>query len=135
VKVDAPSSVNAYEMTYVTIKVDNLAPLSGAWPVGTASNVDVSIDLTGLDPQLHWADGGLTCGWRNGASPGWSLYGCSGSIPWGSSATIYIWVVPSLDFYCGRPVYTDGAVTAPGLERSTANNRAIARSDLINCIG
>jgi hypothetical protein len=137
VSLNTPAATDAYTLTMLTIKVDNQAPtLAG---ITGSSMTSVRGDLTGLVPQvIQSASGHLTCSfWAPSATPSsdWNQVFCSGNIAYGDTETIYVWVMPSTSFYCGRPTYTDFAVASSARERSTANNRAIARTDLTNCIG
>jgi hypothetical protein len=137
VSVSAPIQVTAYDISYVTFSVSNLAPTSGFFRAGMANDVRAHVDLTGLVPVLVQGAGGLQCSFSKNTTGGeWSTVDCWGSMAWGSTATIHVYFQPAQSFYCGRPTYTDAFVsyTAGGAERSSTNNRAIARTDLIGCI-
>ncbi|HMJ13061.1 MAG TPA: hypothetical protein VK524_16685 [Polyangiaceae bacterium] len=137
VSVSAPTHVPAYDISYITFTVSNLAPISGFFKNGTSGAVSAHVDFTGLVPILVQGSGGLQCNFSKQTTGGeWSIVGCSGSMAWGSSATVYVYFQPAQSFYCGRPTYTDAFVsyTAGGTERSASNNRAIARTDLMSCI-
>ncbi len=135
VRVIAPSAVPAYDMSYVTLKIDSLGPV-GNYTFNGANAVQANIDFTRLTPVYVWADSGLNCNQGANRGPAWNAVTCTGSLPFGSTATILVWFMPmSHDFYCGTPTYVDAAVAplASG-ERNGANNRSIARVDMVNCI-
>jgi len=138
VSMNAPASTNAYTFTLVTIKVDNQAPTNFPGITGTSS-AQVNADLTGLVPQfVQSASGNLQCafgaGFGGAVDNEWNRVSCNGNVAYGATETIYVWVLPSPTFYCGRPTYTDVGVSSSSRERSTANNRVIARTDPNGCI-
>jgi hypothetical protein len=134
VTVIAPSPVPAYDTSYVTVKIDSQAPAAGFYYRGAYNTVNVVVDFTRLTPVYVWVDSGLTCTSSYDAAQAWNVVRCSGSLPWGVTATMYVWFQPMTAFYCGTPTYVDAGITMSGRERSSANNRSIARIDTTGCI-
>ena len=135
VTVIAPTSVPAYDMSYVTVKINSQGPNTTFVYRYAFNTVNVTVDFTRLTPVYVWADNGLTCNQSFNAGAAWNVVGCSGSLPWGVTATMYVYFYPmSADFYCGTPTYVDAGVTMSDSERSSANNRSIARIDMTGCI-
>ena len=135
VRVMAPSAVPAYDAAYLTVKVDSLGP-NGYYSLTGANTVRADIDFTRLQPFYVWADSGLSCNQGVNRGHAWNTVTCTGSLPFGATATIQIWFLPmSQEFYCGTPTYVDAAVAPPANgDRNISNNRSIARVDMINCI-
>jgi hypothetical protein len=138
VSVSAPNSMRDNEDGLMSVTVNNQAPTKGFWRYGLGNNVALTVDFTGFFVNyVKTEDGSLTCTIRppNPASLGgpiWNVVDCTGFIAWGSSSRISVGVHP-YSLCDGRPGYTDaGASFAPSSdrERTNANNRAIARTNL-----
>jgi hypothetical protein len=134
VSVNAPQSDNAYTDFLVTASVAASAPAMSFQPYGS-SGASLILDLSGYQVLWFSADPVLSC-WSSQILPDWAQVVCSGSIAWGSGASVRISVLPA-ESYTGlcRPGYSDASVTATsGGDRNSANNRSIARTSLVNCL-
>ncbi len=140
VTVSAPSVVG-HEMFLTTIKVDYLARTKPATSGGRVPptlvktpNMSVAIDFTWLT-AVTFDSPGLACQIAVADVYDWDTMTCKGTIPEGGSSTIRVWSMPKA---CNggplmRPAYTDAVVNAVS-DRSTANNRVIARTDVTGCL-
>lgn len=144
VAVSAPAQIPQKGQMLVQVRVDNTlaptpcgstrCPLAGSTVQGT-----VLVRFTGLQPLTIQVDGttGLKCELGPGGSAP-SFVSCGGEIPANGTAIINIGVQESgnnCTVYCS-PVYTDAIVDQGNAvaERSEANNRSLAVTDVINCI-
>ncbi len=138
VSVSSPETTFAYQAGHLSATVTNGAPTSGVFRIGTTSNsVQANLDLTGLVPFYVQAAGGLSCRFTPGAAANtWDQIVCEGTMAWGTSAKIDVWFMPTTAWYCGHPTYTDisARYLSGSSDRSTTNNRAIARTDMVGCI-
>lgn len=146
VSMNAPATVQAYNNASFTVSVTNSAPQIAI--VGSGRTVRAHVDLTGMTAVSAQSDAGLTCtvSVANAQTP-WSVVDCIGTLAYGASTTILVTFAPgpqinspnacNSNFYCGQPTYADASVqywSGSASERSTSNNRAIARIDNIDCL-
>ena len=137
VSVSAPAVSQAYQIAALSMTATNAAPTSGAVAYRKIPNdqVTLTMDLAGWDPLFVQAPPGFTC---NFGARIWDenfyFVSCYGSLQWGASATIEVWAEGSV--LCGTPAYTDASAAYYGgqIDRTSANNRAIARTDFDICI-
>jgi len=148
VSMAAPATTPAYQIASLTVTVSNLPPTTGIWRAGTGNNVLAHVDLTGMTAVHAEGDSGMNCQFstHNAATP-WSTVDCTGTLAWGATATLTIFFQPATDatspvnacsstYYCGQPAYADASVSylSGGSERSSANDRALSRVDMVDCI-
>ena len=147
VAMAAPSPVDAYQVSSLTVTVSNAAPTISVVSVGTTDTVLVRVDLTGLIAQYAQGPTGFSCQVSNGnANTPWSVVSCPGPVAESSNATITVYFDPAADsfsaanacasWYCGQPAYADASVSywSGRAERNTANDRAMSRIDADGCI-
>ena len=150
VTMNAPATVLAYDPASFTLSVTNSPAPTGIYIAGAGRTVRAHVDLTGMVATSATSDAGLSCtvSVSNAVTP-WSVVDCIGTLAYGASTTIQVNFTPGTAyappantctsaFYCGQPTYADASVTYWGgstSERSTSNNRAIARIDNVDCIG
>ena len=133
VSVNAPQSDDPYNDFLVTASVAASAPAM-SFSYGS-SGASLILDLSGYQVLWFSADPVLSC-WSSQILPDWAQVVCSGSIAWGSGASVRVSVLPA-ESWTGlcRPGYSDALVTATsGGDRNSANNRSIARTSLVNCV-
>ncbi len=149
VSMNAPPTVEAYQDSSFTVSVTNSPPANTIYVAGTGRTVRAHIDLTGMTAVSAQSDAGLSCtvSVANAQTP-WSVVDCIGTLAYGASTTILVTFRPGTYnstsntcnsyFYCGQPTYADASVqywSGSASERSTSNNRAMARIDNVDCIG
>lgn len=132
-----PTMDSGIGQVLATIKVSNTEPsaLPGqiVLPGTRVEGIHLTVHFTGLSPVLLSPDSGFHCWISN---PG-DVTCDSGAVNPGATATVEIIAAakgPCGDSLSCAPAYTDARVDAPVPERSTTNNRALAVTDLINCI-
>ena len=136
VAVSAPALTQAYDISALSMTVTNVPP-AGNIPLRKIPNDDVlvTMDLAGFEPLFVQAPAGFTC--QVGFHPydtNFYYVSCWGKLRWGSSATVEVWAEGQVN--CGTPAYTDAFAAYGGgqTDRTSANNRAITRSDFDICI-
>jgi hypothetical protein len=148
VSMNAPATVEAYSNATFTVSVTNSAPTNSIYIAGSGRTVRAHVDLTGMTAVSAQSDAGLSCtvSIANASTP-WSVVDCIGTLAYGASTTILVTFKPGTyypaantcsGYYCGQPTYADASVqywAGSTNERSTSNNRAIARVDNVDCIG
>jgi len=136
VSVSAPPLMQAYEITSLSMTATNFAPTANMVLRKIPNDqVSVTMDLAGFEPLFVQAPAGFTC--QFGARPydtNFYYVSCYGKLAWGSSSTFEVWAEAQVN--CGTPAYTDAyaAYTGGQTDRTSANNRAITRSDFDICI-
>jgi hypothetical protein len=136
VAVSAPVLMQAYDIAALSMTATNAGP-TGAVSYRAIQNnqVVMTMDLAGLEPLFVQAPPGFNC--HFGAriwDQNFYYVSCTGNMAWGSSATMEVWAEGLV--LCDTPAYTDAGAFYTGgqMERTSANNRAIARTDFNICI-
>jgi hypothetical protein len=142
VSVSAPASAVVFNGFDVTATVAASPPLVATLQWGS-SNGTVILDLVGYQVQSVSADPALSCQAYLRAGD-WAQVMCSASIPWGTTASVHVSVLPGVGngngvgieggSYICRPAYTDASVAPSNGDRDWTNNRSIARTTLFGCI-
>jgi len=136
VAVSAPPLMQAYDITALSMTATNVPPVGNiALRKIPTDDVVLTMDLAGFEPLFVQAPAGFTC--QFGArpwDPNFYWVSCHGKLSWGSSGTVEVWAEAQVN--CGTPAYTDAfaAYTGGRTDRTSANNRAISRSDFEVCI-
>jgi hypothetical protein len=134
VAVSAPPVTQAYQITMLSMTARNLPPLNWVGRKVPTDQVQVSMDLAGLEPLFVQAPAGFTCQFGARGDTNFYYVVCHGSMSWGSNATFEVWAEPRL--YCGTGAYSDASATYTSAQGDgdVTNNRAIARTDFEVCI-
>lgn len=134
VAVSASPLTSPYDDTLLSMTVRNLPPINWAGRKIPKDQVQVTMDLAGLEPVFVAAPAGFSCYYGARADTNFYYVVCDGSLSWGSSAIFEVWAEPQL--YCGTPAYSDASAvyTSGQGDANLDNNRAIARTDFEGCI-